>query len=111
MQDAGIDAAPIETEAQRLRELGQTVMFVGIHKRLAGLISVADPIKSTTLEAIGQLRASGLRIVVLTGDNATTAAAVAKQLGLDEVKAEVMPGDKKKGVETGQKKSRVVAMG
>ena len=110
MQESGVDAAPIETEAQRLRELGQTVMFVAIDNRLAGLISVADPIKSTTLEAIGQLRASGLRIVVLTGDNATTAAAVAKQLGLDEVKAEVMPEDKYKEVQALQKQGRIVAM-
>ena len=110
MQESGVDAAPIETEAQRLRELGQTVMFVAVDNRLAGLISVADPIKSTTLEAIGQLRASGLRIVVLTGDNATTAAAVAKQLGLDEVKAEVMPEDKYKEVQALQKQGRIVAM-
>jgi Cu2+-exporting ATPase len=110
MQETGIATAPIETEAQRLRELGQTVMFVAINNRLAGLISVADPIKSTTLEAIGQLRASGLRIVVLTGDNATTAAAVAKQLGLAEVKAEVMPEDKYKEVQALQKQGRIVAM-
>ncbi|MBK7423970.1 MAG: copper-translocating P-type ATPase [Propionivibrio sp.] len=110
MQDAGIDVAPMEAEAQRLRELGQTVMFVGYDNRLAGLISVADPIKSTTREAIAQLRASGLRIVVLTGDNATTAAAVGKQLGLDEVKAEVMPADKYKAVQALQKEGRIVAM-
>jgi Cu2+-exporting ATPase len=110
MQESGVDGAPFEIEAQRLRELGQTVMFVAIDRRLAGLISAADPIKSTTLEAIGQLRASGLRIVVLTGDNATTAAAVAKQLGLDEVKAEVMPADKYKEVQALQKQGRIVAM-
>jgi len=110
MHDAGIDVAPIEAEAQHLRELGQTVMFVGYDNRLAGLIGVADPIKSTTREAIAQLRASGLRIVVLTGDNATTAAAVAKQLGIDEVKAEVMPADKYKTVQALQKEGRIVAM-
>jgi Cu2+-exporting ATPase len=85
-------------------------MFVGVDDRLAGIISVADPIKSTTREAIAQLRASGLRIVVLTGDNATTAAAVATQLGLDEVKAEVMPADKYKAVQTLQKEGCIVAM-
>jgi Cu2+-exporting ATPase len=110
MQEASVDAAPLETEAQRLRELGQTVMFVAIGNRLAGLIGVADPIKSTTREAIAQLRASGLRIVVLTGDNAGTAAAVAKQLGLDEVKAEVMPKDKYREVQALQKQGRTVAM-
>jgi Cu2+-exporting ATPase len=110
MRDAGVVTAPLEDEAQRLRELGHTVMFVGAGGRLAGLISVADPIKSTTREAIAQLRASGLRIVVLTGDSATTAAAVAKQLGLEEIKAEVMPADKYKAVQALQKEGRIVAM-
>jgi heavy metal translocating P-type ATPase len=110
MLDAGVATAPLEAEAQRLRELGHTVMFAGVGDRLAGIISVADPIKSTTREAIAQLRASGLRIVVLTGDNATTAAAVARQLGLDEVKAEVMPADKYKAVQALQKQGRIVAM-
>ena len=110
MQDAGVATTPLDAEAQRLRELGHTVMFVACGDRLAGLISVADPIKSTTREAIAQLRASGMRIVVLTGDNATTAAAVAKQLGLDEVKAEVMPADKYKEVQALQKAGRIVAM-
>lgn len=110
MEEAGIDVVPLEAAARRLRELGQTVMFLGIDKRLAGLISVADPIKSTTLEAIGQLHASGVRIVVLTGDNAATARAVAKQLGLDEVKAEVMPEDKYREVQALQKQGRIVAM-
>ena len=110
MLDAGVTTAQLEAEAQRLRELGHTVMFVGVGDRLAGIISVADPIKSTTREAIAQLRASGLRIVVLTGDNATTAAAVATQLGLDEVKAEVMPADKYEAVLALQKEGRVVAM-
>ena len=111
MQDAGVDVAPLETETQRLRELGQTVMFVGIEQQLAGLISVADPIKATTAEAIRQLRESGvLHIVVLTGDNAVTAAAVARQLGLDEVKAEVLPEDKYRHVQELQKQGRIVAM-
>jgi len=110
MLDAGVATGPLEAEAQRLRELGHTVMFVGVGDRLAGIISVADPIKSTTREAIAQLRASGLRIVVLTGDNATTAAAVATQLGLEEVKAEVMPADKYEAVLALQKEGRVVAM-
>jgi P-type Cu2+ transporter len=110
LREAGIDTGPLETEAQRLRQLAQTVMFLGFDKRLAGLISVADPIKSTTREAIDRLRASGLRIVVLTGDNTTTAAAVAKQLGLDEVKAEVTPEEKYKEVQRLQRQGRIVAM-
>ena len=110
MQEAGANIVPIDSEAQRLRALGQTVMFLSIDQRLAGLISVADPIKSTTREAIDQLRKSGLHIVVLTGDNATTAAAVAKQLGLDDVKAEVLPQDKYRHVQELQKQGRIVAM-
>ena len=110
MHDAGIEVASIDAEAQRLRELGQTVMFVGYDNRLAGFISVADPIKSTTPEAVAQLRASGLRIVVLTGDNAATAAAVGRQLGLAEVKGGVMPADKYKAVQALQKEGRIVAM-
>lgn len=110
MRDLKVDTGSIDAEAQRLRELGQTVMYLSIAQRLAGIISVADPIKSTTLEAINQLRASGLRIVVLTGDNATTAQAVAKQLGLDEVKADVLPEDKYKQVQALQQQGRLVAM-
>jgi Cu2+-exporting ATPase len=110
MREAGVSTQALEAEAQRLRELGQTVVFLGVDQRLVGLISVADPIKSTTAEAIAQLRASGLRIIVLTGDSAATAAAVAKQLGLDEVKAEVMPADKYQHVQELQKEGRIVAM-
>ncbi len=110
MGEAGVSTQALEAEAQRLRELGQTVVFLGVDQRLVGLISVADPIKSTTAEAIAQLRASGLRIIVLTGDSAATAAAVAKQLGLDEVKAEVMPTDKYQHVQELQKEGRIVAM-
>ncbi len=110
MHDSGIDTAPQQDEAQRLRGLGQTVMFLGIENRLAGIVSVADPIKATTAEAIRQLQASGIRIVVLTGDNAATAVAVARQLGLDDVKAEVLPEDKFRHVQELQKAGRIVAM-
>jgi len=110
MEEAGIDTAPLAAEAQRVRELGRTVMFVGVEKELTGIISVADPIKPTTKEAIEALRAAGLRIVMLTGDNTTTAAAVGRQLGLDEVKAEVLPQDKFKQVQELQGQGRIVAM-
>ncbi len=110
MQSAGVDAGALEEAAQRARELGHTVMFLAIDQKLAGFISVADPIKATTREAIAQLRASGLRIVILTGDNAATAAAVARQLGLDEYKAEVMPADKHREVESLKSQGRIVAM-
>ncbi len=110
MEESGIDTAAMAGEAQRLRELGQTVMFLSVDTQLVGLISVADPIKATTPEAIAQLRASGLRIVLLTGDNATTAAAVGKQLGLDDIKGEVLPQDKYRHVQELQKQGRIVAM-
>ena len=110
MQNAGIDVRPLQTQAEHLRELGQTVMFLAIDNRLAGLVSVADPIKATTAEAIAQLQSAGIRIVVLTGDNATTAAAVAKQLGLDDVKADVLPENKFRHIQELQKQGQIVAM-
>ena len=110
MQDENIDTSLSEADAQRLRESGQTVMFVSIGSQLAGLVSVADPIKDSTREAIALLKQSGLHIVVVTGDNATTAAAVAKQLGIDDVKAEVLPEDKFRHVQELQKQGRIVAM-
>ena len=110
MQDENIDTSLSEADAQRLRESSQTVMFVSIGSQLAGLVSVADPIKASTPEAIALLKQSGLHIVVLTGDNATTAAAVAKQLGIDDVKAEVLPEDKFRHIQELQKQGRIVAM-
>jgi Cu2+-exporting ATPase len=110
MEESGIDATPLASASQRLRELGQTIMLIGVERELLGIISVADPIKSTSAEAIAALREAGVRIVVLTGDNATTAAAVGRQLGLDEVKAEVLPQDKYQQVQALQKQGRVVAM-
>ncbi|GAB3551877.1 heavy metal translocating P-type ATPase [Noviherbaspirillum agri] len=110
MESEGIDVAPIDAQVQELRALAQTVMYVGIGGKLAGIISVADPIKSTTREAIDHLHAAGLRIVVLTGDNATTAAAVARQLGLDDFKADVLPEDKLNYLKAEQQKGRIVAM-
>ena len=85
-------------------------MYLCVARQLAGLLSVADPVKPSTLEAIRQLRASGLRIVMLTGDNATTAKAVASHLGLDEVMADVLPEDKFKQVRLLQQQGRIVAV-
>jgi P-type Cu+ transporter len=79
---------PLEASATRLQEDGKTAMFVAIDGKPAGILAVADPIKSTTAEAIGELHALGLQLVMLTGDNPRTADAVAKQLGLDGVEAE-----------------------
>jgi Cu2+-exporting ATPase len=89
---------------------GQTVMYLAVGGRLAGYLGVADPIKATTPEAIELLRKSGIRIVMLTGDKPVTAAAVGKRLGLDEVKAGVLPQDKYKHVQALQKEGRMVAM-
>ncbi|MEB0011414.1 heavy metal translocating P-type ATPase [Glaciimonas sp. Gout2] len=110
MQDAGIDVGPLQTQAESLRERGQTVMFLSINNRLAGLVSVADPIKATTAEALAQLQSAGIRIVVLTGDNATTAAAVAKQLGLTDVRADVLPENKFRYIQELQTQGQIVAM-
>ena len=110
MQAQNIDLAAVEAQVLSLREQGQTVMFLALDGKLGGIISVADPIKATTREAIEQLHAAGLKIIVLTGDNAITAAAVAKQLGLDDFKADVMPEDKLNYLKTLQQQGRIVAM-
>ncbi len=96
--------------AERMRGEGQTVMFLAVDGELAGLLGVSDPIKETTPEAIEALHAEGVRIVMLTGDNATTAKVVASKLGLDEVIAEVLPDEKAKVVERLQGEGRTVAM-
>ncbi|GAA4011900.1 heavy metal translocating P-type ATPase [Actimicrobium antarcticum] len=110
MEAQKIDISALQADVKALQELGQTVMFLAVDGQLAGTVSVADPIKSTTKEAIEQLHAAGLKIVVLTGDNATTAAAVAKQLGLDDFKADVMPEDKLNYLKELQQQGRIVAM-
>jgi Cu2+-exporting ATPase len=110
MQLVGADIAPVSADVSRFRAGGETVMFLAVDGRLAGYIGVADPIKPTTREAIGELQTSGIHIVVVTGDNAATAAAVAKQVGIQDVKAEVLPEDKSRHVQALQKEGRIVAM-
>jgi Cu+-exporting ATPase len=110
MQDEWVDMAALAARAEQLRADGATVMFVGVDGRPAGLVSVTDPIKASTREAIDLLHREGLRIVMLTGDNATTAAAVARRLGLDEVKADVQPAQKREVVQQLQREGRQVAM-
>jgi heavy metal translocating P-type ATPase len=110
MEAEKVDVVVLVSEVDKLRELAQTVMFLSIDGKLAGIISVADPIKSTSREAIEKLHAAGLKIIVLTGDNATTAAAVAKQLGLDEFKADALPEDKLNYLKELQAKGCIVAM-
>ncbi|MEP2829717.1 copper-translocating P-type ATPase [Parvibaculum sp.] len=106
----GIDVAPLEARSNELRGEGATTVFVGIGGKLAGLIAVADPVKKTSAEALSRLRAEGLRIVMLTGDGRATAEAVARELGLDEVEAEVLPEQKSEVVKRLQREGRIVAM-
>ncbi|MBW3583677.1 MAG: copper-translocating P-type ATPase [Euryarchaeota archaeon] len=108
MEDLGVDVGAAEPEA--LRREGQTVMFLTVDGRLAGLLGVADPIKETSKEAIDRLHEQGIRVVMLTGDNTTTAHAVAEKLGIDEVVADVLPQDKARIVKEYQEAGRVVAM-
>ena len=96
--------------AESLRRDGQTAMFVAVDGQSAGLLGVADPIKSSTPEAIQQLHADGVRIVMLTGDSRTTAAAVASKLGIDDVQAEVAPADKGNVIKRFQDEGHIVAM-
>jgi Cu+-exporting ATPase len=110
MEQSGIDVAGSIADAEALRTQGQTTMFVAAGGKIAGLIGVADPIKETTPEAIRQLHQEGIRIVMLTGDSRTTAEAVAKSLGIDEVIAEVLPQDKSAHVKRLQQEGRFVAM-
>ena len=101
---------PLEASAVKLQEEGKTAMFVAIDGKPAGILAVADPIKSTTAEAIGELHALGLKLVMLTGDNRRTAAAVAKQLGLDAVEAEIEPAGKVAHVKKLRAEGKHVAM-
>jgi Cu+-exporting ATPase len=110
LEERDIDAENLLESAEALRREGQTAMFVGVDGKAAGLLAVADPIKETTPEAIGQLHRSGIRIVMLTGDNLTTAKAVADQLNIDEVRAEVLPQDKAAKIKELQEAGRFVAM-
>ena len=105
-----VDASPLLAQADELRRAGQTVMFLAVDRKLAGLIGVADPIKASTPEAIRLLRAEKLRIVMVTGDSRKTADAVARSLGLDDVIAEVQPADKADVVKRLQAEGRIVAM-
>jgi Cu+-exporting ATPase len=106
----GIDIKPLAVEADRLRSDGATAILVAIDGKLAGILAIADPIKATTPEAIRTLHQEGVRIVMLTGDNRTTAEAVARKLGIDEVEADVLPDRKSEVVARLRKEGRVVAM-
>jgi Cu+-exporting ATPase len=110
LAELGIAAGAVEGEAERLRHDGATVVLVAIDRRLAGAIAIADPIKPTTPEALAALRRLGIRVVMLTGDNRTTAQAVARRLEITEVKAEVLPGQKTAVIDKLRRDGQVVAM-
>jgi len=110
LEELKIDAGGIREKAEDLRNEGQTVMFLGVDGKVAGLVSVADPIKESTSEAIKALHQEGLRIVMLTGDGRTTAQAVAGKLAIDDVIAEVLPQTKGEIIKQLQKEGRTVAM-
>jgi len=110
LEEMGIASGEMEAKAESLRMEGQTVMFVAVDGKAAGLLGVADPIKATTPDAIKQLHGEGIRIVMLTGDNRTTAEAVARTLAIDEVIPEVLPDQKVDAVRKLQAEGRIVAM-
>jgi Cu+-exporting ATPase len=110
LDELGIEVGAEAAQADSLRQEGQTVMFVAIDGKFAGLVGVADPIKETTPTAIERLHDDEVRIVMLTGDNRTTAQAVAKKLGIDEVIPEVLPDQKAAKVKALQQEGRIVAM-
>jgi P-type Cu+ transporter len=110
LETLGVDPGDLLERAERQHAEGETVMFVVIDGKTAGLIGLADPIKPTTPRALEALHAAGLRIVMLTGDNRTTAEVVAKKVGIDEIQAEVLPEQKKEVIRRLQAEGRIVAM-
>ncbi|EIL90337.1 putative copper-transporting p-type ATPase [Rhodanobacter fulvus Jip2] len=110
MHEVGVDATVLSVPAEELRRAGASVMYLAVDGVLAGLLAVADPIKATTADAIASLHDAGLKIVMATGDGATTANAVARTLGIDEVHGEVRPKDKIDLVQQLQAKGHLVAM-
>jgi len=110
LAELSIDTAALAGDAERLRSDGATAVFLGVNGKVAGVIAIADPVKATTPDALKALVASGIRVVMLTGDNRTTALAVAKRLGITEVEAEVLPDQKSNVIEKLRREGRVVAM-
>src|SRR5207244_4184417 len=110
LEELGVKPGDLAERAEALRKDGQTVAFVSVDGQPAGLVGVSDPIKESTREAIRMLHEDGVRIVMLTGDSRTTAEAVARKLGIDEVVAEVLPEQKGEIVKGLQAEGSVVAM-
>ena len=110
LHELGIDTADQDGEAERLRADGATAIFLAVDRKLAAVIAIADPVKPTTSEALKLLAQDGVRVVMLTGDNRTTAQAVARRLGIEDVEAEVLPDQKSAVVVKLRQQGRVVAM-
>ncbi len=110
LRELGVDTAALENEAERLRHDGATAIFLAVNGKAAAVLAIADPVKGTTPEALRALAAEKIRVVMLTGDNRTTAQAVARTLGIAEVEAEVLPDQKSAVIERLRREGRVVAM-
>ena len=110
LREVGVDTTALEGEAERLRQDGATGIFLGVDGKAAAVFAIADPVKATTAEALRALAQEKVRVVMLTGDNRTTAEAVARRLGISEVEAEVLPEQKSAVVEKLRREGRVVAM-
>ncbi len=110
LRELTITTDTLEADADALRKDGATAIFVAIDGKVAGVIAIADPVKASTQQALNDLKAAGLHIVMLTGDNRTTAEAVARRLGITEIEADVLPDQKSATVERLRKQGRVVAM-
>jgi Cu+-exporting ATPase len=110
LAEQDIDVASLAAEADELRKDGATAIFIGVGEQVAAIFAIADPIKASTPEALAALQAEGIHVVMLTGDNWTTAKAVAKQLGIDEVEAEVLPDQKSAVVQQYKAAGRIVGM-
>jgi Cu+-exporting ATPase len=110
LKELNIDPAPLAGDAEHLRADGATAVLLAVDGKPAGIIAIADPVKATTADALAALRAGGIRVVMLTGDNRVTAQAVAKRLGIDQVEAEVLPEQKSAVIEKLTREGRMVAM-
>ena len=110
LASVGVDAAALDAESERLRGDGATVITMAVDGKLAGLFAIADPVKASTPDALKALAAEGIKVIMLTGDNRTTALAVARKLGIADVEAEVLPDQKSAVVAKLQKAGRIVAM-
>jgi Cu+-exporting ATPase len=110
LSERGIDVSSLADQADKLRQDGATAIFMGVDGRAAAIFAIADPVKPSTPEALAALKAEGVRVVMLTGDNWTTAKAVARRLGIEEVEAEILPEQKSAVVQRHKSAGRVVAM-